>query len=123
MPLPRLVSTGVQYTPPGAMVQEITLLDPSTVRDSETGEFGAPDEFATFFANITSLSGRELEKAQQLVEEVTHLVSFAYLPGVNSTMTVRFQGRLFQVLAVTDPDESQIELRLYCRERNQPATA
>lgn len=123
MPLPKLVSTGTQYTPPGAMVQEITLLAPSTVRNSETGEFGEPAEVATFFANITTLTGRELEKAQQLVEEVTHLVSFTYLPGVNSTMTLRFQGRLFQVLAVTDPDESQIELRLYCRERNQGATS
>lgn len=121
MPLPRIVSTGVEYTPAGAMVQEITLLAPSTVRDSETGEFGDSTEFQTLFANISALSGRELEKAQQLVAEVTHKVVLPYLPGVTTAMMVRFRGRFFQIESITDPDESQIELRLLCRERNAPA--
>jgi len=122
MPLPTIVSTGVQYTPAGAMVDEIALLTPSPTRDSETGEFGAPVEFVTLFAAVSALTGRELEKAQQLVAEVTHSVNLCYLPGVNSAMTVFFRSRIFEILAVLDPDERQIELRLLCRERNQVAT-
>lgn len=122
MPLPTVVSTGVQYTPAGAMVDEVTLLTRATTRDSETGELREPVEFLTLFAAVRALQGRELEKAQQLVAEVSHSVNLSYVPGVNSAMTVRFRGRTFEILAVLDPDERQIELRLLCRERNQAAT-
>jgi len=103
------------------MTQEITLLAPATTRDSETGEFDAPGEFATLFSSITALGGRDLEQAQQIVAEVTHEVAFPYLPGVTSDMTVAFGARRFIILAVTDPDESQAELRLMCKERNAEA--
>lgn len=121
MPLPRLASTGVDYTPFGAMVHEITLLAPSTTRDSETGEFEDPSEFATIFANVKPLVGRELEAAQQVVSEVTHQVAFSYLAGVTTDMTINFRDRYFIILAIIDPDESQAELRLMCKERNQGA--
>lgn len=128
MPLPRLASTGVAYTPFGAMMQEITLLAPATTRDSETGEFEEPSEFATVFAAISPLAGRELEASQQIVSEVTHQIAMNYIAGVTTDMTILFRrtgspdrDRYFIILAVLDPDESQAELRLMCKERNQGA--
>lgn len=107
------------YTPVGSMCHQIQLLTPGARNTGGTSQ--APSPFATIWAAIRALAGQELYKAQQIVQEVTHLVTILYLPGVTEAMLVSFEARLFQIKAIEDPDERHIELRILCVERNQSA--
>jgi len=69
-------------------------------------------------ASVAALQGRELYKAQQVVAEVTHMIDIRWMAGVQAKMTILFNGRLFEIVAVLNPDERTKELHLLCLERN-----
>jgi SPP1 family predicted phage head-tail adaptor len=77
--------------------------------------------FATVWASVEALSGRELYSAQQKVSEVTHLITIRWLAGVKARMNVWFDDRQFQIQAVENPDERRHFLRLLCIERDDSA--
>src|SRR5437867_7847265 len=114
---PRRLSTGIAYTPAGALQHRITLLQQNQQRDTN-GEFLDPVIFAETWASISILQGRDLERAQQIVSEVSHKVVIRHIEGVKSSMTVQFVDRTFLIQAVEDPDERKVELHLLCLERN-----
>lgn len=68
------------------------------------------------WARIEPLSGRELVLAQAQNAEVTHLVEIFYRPTVNAAMRVVYQGRVFNIQSVTDPDMAHVTLELLCSE-------
>ncbi len=108
------------YTPAGDLRQQINLLDPQLGGRNPDGGSTAPGVFAQgIWAKIQTLSGRELYKAQQISDDVTHMVIIRYMPGVAERMLVQFGARTFLVQAVEDPYERQAELHLLCVERNQ----
>ena len=76
-----------------------------------------PLTFATVWASIEPLSGRELFQAQQVQAEVTHRVRMRYLAGVTAKMTGLFGTREFQILSVINPEERNRELVLMCKEQ------
>jgi SPP1 family predicted phage head-tail adaptor len=103
---------------------------------SEQDGFGGPvtsdaTPFATVWASIEAVSGKELYSAQQMTAQVTHLVTIRWVPGVKSKMDVWFTDligspaapltRQFQILDVQNPDEKQHVLLLYCIERDDSA--
>jgi SPP1 family predicted phage head-tail adaptor len=83
--------------------------------------------FAIVWGRIEALSGRELYKAQQMVAQVTHLVTIRWLAGVKSNMEVWFSEgspvvtRQFRILYQENPDEKHHVLLLYCLERDDSA--
>lgn len=101
----------------GRMRHKITIMQPGGRAQDGTDLASVP--FVTRFAQISSLQGNELLKAQQIVENVTHKIVMRYYPGVNSSMTVSYNGRTFVIQAVLNPDERTRELDLLCVERNQ----
>lgn len=80
----------------------------------------------TGWAAVTKLSGAELLKAQQIVQQVTHEVVIPY-PNIGVAQsermpqsgTITFDGRVLQIESISDPDERKVELRILCVERNQ----
>lgn len=68
------------------------------------------------WARIEPLSGRELVMAQAQNAEVTHLVEIIYRPTITAAMRVVYQGRIFNVLSVIDPDMAHVSLELLCSE-------
>jgi len=118
--LPRRLSTGAAYEPRGAMQHRITLLkpQPDSARNNE-GEYPSPTDFADSWASIVLLQGRELDKTQQIVAEVTHKIIIPYISGIDSGMLVQFGTRMFVIQAVQDIDERQFQLNLLCVERNE----
>ena len=114
---PRRLSTGIAYTPAGALQHRITLLQQNPQRDAN-GEFLDPVIFVETWASISILQGRDLERAQQIVSEVSHKVVIRHIEGVKFSMTVQFGDRNFLIQAVEDPDERKVELHLLCLERN-----
>lgn len=74
-------------------------------------------EFATIWAAIEPLSGREYFLAQQVNSEVSVRIRIRYLAGVVSTMVFVFGSRTFEVLNIIHPETALKELHLMCRER------
>jgi SPP1 family predicted phage head-tail adaptor len=80
-----------------------------------------PIACATSYASVRALTGRELDKAQQIAQQVSHMVTIPYTAGVTESMLVSFNSRLFRIQAIEDPDERKVELRLLCLETGQNA--
>ena len=106
-------------TPVGAMDSRISLL--ALGDRAGDGSSEDPAVFASSWAAVSTLSGRALEKAQQIDQEVSHLVAMPYISGVTGAMQVSFEGRIFDIQYVEDVEERKTELRLYCVERGQNA--
>jgi SPP1 family predicted phage head-tail adaptor len=100
------------------MNQYVTILQRNQLRD-DAGEFLRDTVFAQTWAAVVLLQGRDLEKTQQIVAEVTHKCTIPYHPNITSDMYLQMSdGRLFQIEALQDRDERKFELDLLCRERN-----
>jgi SPP1 family predicted phage head-tail adaptor len=109
--------TQLLYTPIGDMRQQITLLDIGT-RNGD-GTFGAAITFAAgVWAKFEGLTGKETYKAQQIISNVSCVFFIRYLTGAITRMTVSWNSKTFQILGVVDPDGMQVEMRLYCVERD-----
>ena len=125
MTLPRLSSRppgAGQYTSPGAFNRRVTLNNPAnpTAGILENPAFDC-------WAAMRSLAGQELDKAQQIAQRSTHLITIPYQQGVAQNMTVSFNEngntRKMQIEFIEDPDERHVELRIMCFELNQNAGA
>ncbi len=68
-------------------------------------------------AKVTELTGRELERARQLVAEVTVSVTTRRSPAVEKDR-ILFRGRILNILGVTN-DERGTEQTLLCAEIRQ----
>lgn len=101
----------------GQMRYRVNLLQPSTVRDTFGGRSN-PVAFATTYAKIEALQGKELYKAQEMVAEVSHRVTIRYQPGVVTKYLVDFKGRIFSIEAIINVEERNRFLQLLCLERN-----
>lgn len=107
-------------TPIGAKNRWITLINVTTSVNAD-GSPSANTTFGTAWAALTQLSGNELFRAQQIDQEVSHLVVISYQPGVLESMLVQMGTRTFQIKFIEDPNEMQFDLMLYCVERGQSA--
>ena len=118
MPLPRLSArppAAGAYTTPGAFNRWVTFCTAANIAA------GVPASPAfTSWAAIRGLQGREIDKAQQIAQQASHLVTVPYQLGVSSAMTIQLEEggstRNFQIVDIEDPDERHIELRIMCSE-------
>ena len=78
--------------------------------------------YATVWACIRPLSGRELLWAREIVADVTHNVELRYLKGILPKHRILYQDmyggqtRVLNILAVMDDEERHRWLDLLCRE-------
>lgn len=115
--LPRRLSSGISPTPRGAMNNRIQLMRANSQRDTN-GEFLPDVVFAECWASISKLASKYTEKSEIVTTEATHKIVISYRPGVTTVLKILFQGRLFLLEAVFDPDEHKNELWLFAYERN-----
>lgn len=73
-------------------------------------------DYATVWASVEPAKGREFWESQQVNAEITGTVVMRYLAGVKSKMRVLYDGRVFEILAVINPDERNRELQLAVKE-------
>ena len=72
--------------------------------------------YATVWASIEPLQGRELEHAKQISAETNHRVTIRYNSDITVEGRVVFGDRTFEITAVLDTDERNRELVLMCSE-------
>jgi len=101
---------------PGELKHRVTIQERSVTRDTDGGESESWVDFATVWAAVEPLQGREFFAAQQTNSEVTGKVRLRYLAGVKPTMRVLFGARVFDILAAVCPAEDQRETVLMVRE-------
>lgn len=72
---------------------------------------------ATLWADVRTLSGRELVNAMQVAATASSVVEIRWRPGVDRFKSVQFEGRTLNIDAAVDPDSRRIRLLLYCQEQ------
>lgn len=100
----------------GDLRRRITIEQRASTQDSSMQRVETWSTFATCWAEIRPLQGRELQTAQAVAAETTHELSLRYRAGVTPAMRVAYQGRIFDITAVMDPDTRHRRLTLLCSE-------
>lgn len=98
----------------GDLRRRITLQTRSSTRDAAGEPAHTWTDTVTTWADIQPLSGRELELAQAISNEVSHQVTIRYRPGVTAAMRVVYQGNYFNILTVMDVDMQHKQLQMMC---------
>lgn len=107
----------------GALRHRVEIVDPTLAQDTFGGtRLSQFTPFAVVWASVESLTGRELEAAQQVVAQVTHRITMRWMRGIRAAQNVTFDGRFFQIMDVQNPDERRHVLILLCMERERAAT-
>ena len=101
----------------GQLDKQITI----QVRTLDQDDAGQPTEtwatFATVYANIKPLVGRDYLAARQLVDEISHDITIRYRRGIKPKMRILYLDRYFEIVAPPiDADERREWLYLKCKE-------
>ncbi len=72
--------------------------------------------YATVWASVEPLQGRELEHAQQISAETNHKVIIRYNSSVASEHRVIFGSRTLEITAIINPQERNEYQILMCKE-------
>ena len=100
----------------GQLDKQITI----QVRTLDQDAAGQPTEiwttFATVYANIKPLVGRDYLAARQLVDEISHDVTIRYRRGIKPKMRILYLERYLEIISVIDADERREWLYLKCKE-------
>lgn len=102
----------------GAMRHRITI---EAVTRSGDGGGGATETWtpvADVWAAIEPVTGTETAAAETPRGAITHTVTMRYRAGLAPAMRLRFGARLFEIVALIDPQSRSRRLKCYCRERD-----
>lgn len=72
--------------------------------------------YLTVWASVEPLSGRELFAAQQVTSDVNVRIRMRYRDGVTAKMRVSFNSKIYDIVAVINREERNVELELLCTE-------
>jgi len=90
-------------------------------RTTGTDAFGSVvqswDRYATVWADVAPLSGREMLADGQVRSDVSHRVRIRHLDGVAETDRIVHRGRTLEVVAVMNMDERDRTLEVLAMER------
>lgn len=88
--------------------------------DDVPNEFGEIEKtwstFASVWASIEPLSGRELLQYQQLNAELSHRIVIRYNSSITPKCRIVYDARIFDINVIKNPDERNIFLELLCKE-------
>lgn len=102
----------------GRLRHRVTLETPP--RPEARDAYGAPVEAhaqtAETWAEVRTLSARELMVAQGLGAEASVVVTIRWRPDADRLMRVMFGGRVLNIVGVVDPDGRREQLDLTCTE-------
>jgi SPP1 family predicted phage head-tail adaptor len=100
----------------GKLRHKISIEQKAIRRDSYGAEEITWTPFLYAWASIEPLSGREYFLAQQIQASVDHKIIMRYQPGIRPDMKAVWNGRSFNIKAVLNKEERNIELMLMCQE-------
>jgi SPP1 family predicted phage head-tail adaptor len=106
----------------GKLRHRIDIVAPTNAQDS-TGGISKADNivYANVWAAIEAVTTKDTLATAEFISQSTHKVTIRYVPGVTARMQVWFNGRVFQIAGVMNPDERTKQLVLWCLEINDSA--
>ncbi|HEY9059339.1 MULTISPECIES: phage head closure protein [Pseudobacteroides] len=103
----------------GKLRHRITIQSYSTIKNSFGEEVKVWTDYAVVSASVEPMSGKELFTAQQLHAETTTQIILRYLGGLNTSMRVLFNNKIYDILHVSNKEERNIAIYLLCKENGE----
>lgn len=100
----------------GPLRHQVTLRSYTKTRDAYGGEIETWSDFATVWASVDPLIGREYIAAKQIQAEVSHKIRMRYINGVDPTMKIVFGSRTFEIVSILNVAEQNRELVIMATE-------
>lgn len=100
----------------GELTERITIEQPATTQNAVGETVLAWSTFATVWAKVQSLSGREAERYGEIVGFSGHKVTIRALAGVSTSMRVIYRNRTLEVGAINEFDRVWY-MELICTEK------
>lgn len=100
----------------GELKHRIRIQSRSSADDGAGGNTITFVDLATVWARITTQNGREFEEQKKITPELTHMVRMRFRGDITPDMRVVWGSRMFNILAVYDPDGEQVELLIPAQE-------
>ena len=100
----------------GKLRHRIELKSAAKTLDSYGQQTEVWTTYATVWAQIKPLAGRELETAKQISEKIDYEIRIRYNATVTSEHRAYFGTRIFEITSVINIDERNKETLLYCTE-------
>ena len=100
----------------GNLRQRITIQDKTANRDTFGDEVITWGDWATVWAAVEPLTGREFLDAKMVTAEVTTRIRIRHQDGISPEMRVVFGSKIYDILAVIHVQEREREDHLMCQE-------
>ena len=100
----------------GDLKHRITFQDSMKTPDGYKGHTESWTNFATVWASVEPLAGREYFFSQQIKAEVTHRVKIRYRDDITVKMRIQFGVKVFEIESILDIKERHEILEIFCRE-------
>lgn len=100
----------------GELRHKVIIQQNTPKRDAMNAEVDSWAEYATVWASIEPIRGKEFWDSQQVNAEITGKIKLRYLSGITSKMRVKYETRIFEILSVINPGEKNRELQLMVKE-------
>lgn len=102
----------------GSLRHKIKIQYPVETENPTTGEQETTwKDYATVWAEILPAVGREYWSSKQVVSEVTGKIKIRYLSGINTKMRVVYGLKIYDIKAVINVEEKNIEIVMMVSER------
>jgi SPP1 family predicted phage head-tail adaptor len=108
----------MSYLPAGGLLdRRITLQSPTVTLNAINEPVTTWGDFATVWASVEPISGREFWAMQQVHSEVTVRIRIRYLSGVLPKMRVTGgASKVYNIEAIINPRDQNGQLELLCSE-------
>lgn len=89
----------------------------TTTNDFGEIEQGNYQDFKTVWSSITPISGKESFLSNKDFATVTHKIKIRFIPSLNASMQIDFQGRKFKIMNIRNFGEFGKELEILAEEQ------
>lgn len=72
---------------------------------------------AVVYASIEPIRGKEYWDSNQVQNEISHRIKIRYIPGIDPSMRIFFRDRIFDIEAIKNFEEKDVELEILAVER------
>ena len=100
----------------GKLRNQIAIQAKTATTDSYGGPVESWSTFATVWASIEPLQGRELVNAQSVFAETTVKITMRYLSGVTTAHRITHGGKIYNIQSVLNTEMQNRELVLMASE-------
>ena len=101
---------------PGQQRHKVIIQSTSQAADAYGALVDTWGTFATWWASIAPITGREYVSDGKVNSEVTTRMKGRWISGILPAMRAKFGTRIFSIVAVINIDERNREIELLCKE-------